>query len=72
MARGRHVRDLGGILLGVSADKMLHESYGLGGWLVQGFLLVAAVTAPLLSTYALDVGARRFRRFLKCWGRRRA
>ena len=27
----------GGILLGVSADKMLHESYGAGGWLVQGF-----------------------------------
>ena len=45
-----------GILLGVSADKMLHESYGLGGWLVQGFLLVAAVTAPLLSTYALMSG----------------
>ena len=46
----------GGILLGVSADKMLHESYGLGGWLVQGFLLAAAVTAPLLSTYALMSG----------------
>jgi exo-beta-1,3-glucanase (GH17 family) len=46
----------GGILLGVSADKMLQESYGLGGWLVQGFLLAAAVTAPLLSTYALMSG----------------
>jgi exo-beta-1,3-glucanase (GH17 family) len=45
-----------GILLGVSADKMLHESYGTGGWLVQGFLLAAAVTAPLLSTYALMSG----------------
>ena len=45
-----------GILLGVSVDKMLHESYGLGGWLVQGFLLVAAVTAPLLATYALMSG----------------
>jgi len=45
-----------GILLGVSADKMLHESYGAGGWLVQGFLLAAAVTAPLLSTYALMSG----------------
>ena len=32
----------GGILLGVSADKMLHESYGAGGWLVQGLLLAAA------------------------------
>jgi len=47
---------VGGILLGVSAGKMLHESYGLGGWLVQGFLLVAAVTAPLLSSYALMSG----------------
>ena len=46
----------GGILLGVSADKMLHESYGAGGWLVQGFLLAAAMTAPLLSTYALMSG----------------
>jgi exo-beta-1,3-glucanase (GH17 family) len=46
----------GGILLGISADKMLHESYGLGGWLLQGFLLAAAVTAPLLSTYALMSG----------------
>jgi hypothetical protein len=46
----------GGILLGVSADKMLHESYGAGGWLVQGLLLAAAVTAPLLSTYALMSG----------------
>jgi hypothetical protein len=43
----------GGILLGVSADKMLHESYGAGGWLVQGMLLAAAIAAPLLSTYAL-------------------
>ena len=43
----------GGILLGVSADKMLHESYGVGGWLVQGLLLAAAIAAPLLSTYAL-------------------
>jgi exo-beta-1,3-glucanase (GH17 family) len=46
----------GGILLGISADKMLLESYGLGGWLLQGFLLAAAVTAPLLSTYALMAG----------------
>lgn len=47
---------IGGILLGISVDKMLHESYGAGGWLVQGFLLAAAVTAPLLSTYALMSG----------------
>jgi Glycosyl hydrolases family 17 len=46
----------GGILLGIGVDKMLLESYGLGGWLVQGFMLMAAVTAPLLSTHALMSG----------------
>ena len=46
----------GGILLGISVDKMLLESYGLGGWLVHGFMLMAAVTAPLLSAHALMSG----------------
>ncbi|NOJ38988.1 glycoside hydrolase family 17 protein [Bradyrhizobium australiense] len=59
-----------GILLGVSADKMLHESYGLGGWLVQGFLLAAAVTAPLLSTHALMSG-RPLPAFLEVLGPRK-
>jgi hypothetical protein len=45
-----------GILLGIGVDKMLQESYGLGGWLIQGFMLVAAVTAPPLSTHALMSG----------------
>jgi exo-beta-1,3-glucanase (GH17 family) len=47
---------VGGILLGISADKMLHESYGFGGWLLQGLLLAAGIAAPLLSTYALMSG----------------
>ena len=47
---------VGGVLLGVSVDKMLHESYGYGGWLVQGLLLAAGIAAPLLSTYALMSG----------------
>jgi len=42
-----------GILLGIGVDKMLLESYGFGGWLIHGFMLMAAVTAPLLSTHAL-------------------
>ncbi len=46
----------GGILLGISFDKMLHESYGLGGWLLQGLLVAAGVVAPLLSTHALMSG----------------
>jgi exo-beta-1,3-glucanase (GH17 family) len=45
-----------GILLGVSVGKMLLESYGLGGWLLQGFMVMTAVTAPLLSAYALMSG----------------
>ena len=44
---------LSGILLGIGADKMLHESYGFGGWLIQGLLLAAGVAAPLLSANAL-------------------
>jgi exo-beta-1,3-glucanase (GH17 family) len=45
-----------GSLLGIGVDKMLLESYGVGGWLMHGFMLVAAVTAPLLSTHALMSG----------------
>src|SRR6185312_632743 len=45
-----------GILLGISVEKMLHESYGLGGWLLQGLLVAAGVVAPLLSTPALMSG----------------
>jgi exo-beta-1,3-glucanase (GH17 family) len=47
---------VGGILLGVGAERMLHESYGIGGWLVQGVLLAAGIVAPLLSTNALMSG----------------
>jgi exo-beta-1,3-glucanase (GH17 family) len=46
----------GGILLGVSADKMLHESDGFGSWLLQGLLFGAGVAAPLLSSSALISG----------------
>lgn len=47
---------VGGILLGIGAEKMLHESFGYGGWLLQGLLLVAGIAAPLLSTHALLSG----------------
>lgn len=47
---------VGGVLFGLSAEKMLHESYGIGGWLVQGSLLAAATAAPLLSANALMTG----------------
>jgi glucan 1,3-beta-glucosidase len=45
-----------GILLGIAVDKMLYESYGLGGWLGWGALLTAAVASPLLSSHALMSG----------------
>jgi exo-beta-1,3-glucanase (GH17 family) len=45
-----------GILFGVSADKMFHEAYGVGGWLVQSLMLAAATASPLLSTHALMSG----------------
>src|SRR3954452_17123772 len=41
-----------GILLGVAADKMFYESYGVGGWLQWGALLTAAMASPLLCTHA--------------------
>jgi exo-beta-1,3-glucanase (GH17 family) len=44
---------IGGILLGVSVDKMLYESFGLDGWLRQGLLVAAGIAAPLLCTHAL-------------------
>ncbi len=46
----------GGILLGISAEQMLHESFGIGGWLLQGALLAAAMAAPLLSAHASMTG----------------
>jgi glucan 1,3-beta-glucosidase len=47
---------VGGILLGVSADNMLYQSYGLAGWLGRGLLLAAGIAAPLLSSNALMSG----------------
>jgi hypothetical protein len=42
-----------GVLLGVSLDKLIYESFGIDGWLRQGALLLTAIAAPLLSTQAL-------------------
>jgi hypothetical protein len=45
-----------GILLGVAAEKMYYESYGIGGWLGWGSLLAAAIASPLLCANALMSG----------------
>jgi glucan 1,3-beta-glucosidase len=58
-----------GILLGVAADKMFVESYGFGGWLGWGALLVAALVSPLLCANALMSG-RSLPTFLELMGPR--
>src|SRR5229473_1811343 len=45
-----------GILLGIAADKMFYESYGVGGWLKWGSLFVAGIASPLLCANALVSG----------------
>ena len=45
-----------GILFGVAAERMLYESYGAGGWLLRGSLLLAATAAPVAGAYALMSG----------------
>ncbi|MFL6789605.1 MAG: beta-(1-6) glucans synthase [Bradyrhizobium sp.] len=59
----------GGILLGVAADKMFYESYGFGGTLQWGALLMAAIAAPLLAAHAL-VSGRPLPTFLELLGPR--
>ena len=41
-----------GMLLGIAADKMFYESYGIGGWLQNGALLAAGILAPILCACA--------------------
>ena len=45
-----------GSLLGIATDKMLYESYGVGGWLQWGLLLAAAIASPLVCATALMSG----------------
>ena len=45
-----------GALVGVAADKMYFESYGVGGWLFWGFLLAAGIASPLFASHALMSG----------------
>ncbi|HET7886101.1 MAG TPA: beta-(1-6) glucans synthase [Bradyrhizobium sp.] len=45
-----------GSLLGIAADKMYYESYGVGGWLLWGSLLAAGIASPLFAAHALMSG----------------
>jgi len=49
---------IGGILLGVAAEKALYESYGFAGWCEKGVLLVVAIVSPPLCAHALMSGRR--------------
>ena len=60
-----------GILLGVAADKMFYESYGVAGWLFWGALFAAGIASPLLATNALMSG-RGLPTFLELLGPREA
>ena len=43
----------GGVLLGLTAEQLLNESYGLGDWLMRSLLLASGIAAPLLSSSAV-------------------
>jgi len=58
-----------GILLGLATDKMIYESYGIGGWLVWGALLLAGIASPLLCANAVMSG-RALPTFLELLGPR--
>jgi exo-beta-1,3-glucanase (GH17 family) len=45
-----------GVLFGVAAQKMFYESYGTGGWLLWGALLVAATASPVFAANSLMSG----------------
>jgi exo-beta-1,3-glucanase (GH17 family) len=44
---------VGGVLLGLAAEKWLYESFGFVSWAMQSLLLAAAIAAPLLSCMAV-------------------
>ena len=58
-----------GILLGVAADKMFYESYGIGGWVKWGALLLASLVASVLGANAV-VSGRSLPTFLDMFGPR--
>jgi glucan 1,3-beta-glucosidase len=60
---------MAGILLGIAADKVVFESYGVGGWLERGSLLAAAMASPVLCASAL-ISGRSLPTFLELFGPR--
>jgi exo-beta-1,3-glucanase (GH17 family) len=58
-----------GILLGIAADKMFFESYGIGGWLQWGALLAAGIAASIFGANAI-ISGRALPTFLDLFGPR--
>src|SRR5689334_20889015 len=58
-----------GILLGIAADKMFFESYGIGGWLQWGALLAAGTIASIFGANAI-ISGRTLPTFLDLFGPR--
>ena len=48
----------GGILLGIGAEKLLYESYGIGGWLVQGLTAGSGNSCAAAVRQCVDCGTR--------------
>jgi glucan 1,3-beta-glucosidase len=45
-----------GCLVGIAADKMFYESYGIGGWLLWGALLAASIMVSIFGANAIISG----------------
>jgi exo-beta-1,3-glucanase (GH17 family) len=58
-----------GCLVGIAADKMFFESYGIGGWLQWGALLAAAIVASIFGANAI-ISGRTSPTFLDLFGPR--
>src|SRR5579871_1446743 len=58
-----------GCLVGIAADKMVYESYGIGGWLQWGALLAAGVVASVFGANAI-ISGRAMPTFLDLFGPR--
>ena len=59
-----------GILLGIAADKMYYESYGIGGWLQWGALLAAGLVVVGASAPMPSISGRSLPTFLDLFGPR--
>ena len=58
-----------GCLVGIAADKMFFESYGIGGWLQWGALLAAGIVASIFGANAI-ISGRTLPTFLDLFGPR--